>query len=481
MVNKIKLTTVIIILIGFAWLPFIICSYFNFAQHDDLYNHAWLQEKGILGTAALYVKNHDGRYITNFIGLVGLQFKFLLNNYYLYFILFQAIYIVCIYKIIGNIFNYFAITVNGKWLTAIIINILCMLLMFETSTAYYWATSLFSYQLGVLFMLYFLSLLPLYNAKRCSVLQKIILGFGCITLIGFHELIWALCLACIAMWFVFCIAFKLQKNKIIFFALPIFIFGIFTLIFLNVLGQTNNEYINKSNGYKIAHTITQSATLFILLFQKPLFWLALFVAFLFGNKYGEETKYNYNKLVYLLVAGFIIAIGVIAVPHIFGMGVPNRVLNILTNFLIFYWGTLCFYLGLQTQPLRLTIKPLILFILGFVFICTNNNFIDAIKSVPTGYLYQKFNNSRVAAIKTSTKNNITLKPLDTLMQQYLQVQPNKIKKIFDQKIGTKPTTQFFDDDLTIDARIGTYAQYYGIDSITVNGITKPRFGITDKR
>jgi hypothetical protein len=467
-----------------VWILFAINAYFNFPQHDDFYNNAWINEIGSVKTWQMYLNHHDGRWLANAIIILFIKHKVILDHYFFSFIITQILALFFMYAILKNILFKTSIHTRYILVATIIIHIIYMLLTPETSTAYYWFTTVISYHTATLTLLLYTSMLYRFvfhpNNKKLFLALTIL----SICLPGLHELAWATAAGLGIVLIGFTIIQKRLNYKYVVIVSILIVAGVLNIYLTSVTGQATSEYIGKSNIYKIGHTIYQYTEFLLILLRQPLLWCCVIASSMFGMYYNKQNTISSKQALLFIMALQAIIIGVIAIPHIFGIGVPYRVFNILS----FFWiGIVCiisFHTKAFTVYKNITSR-LFVHVIVILAVIANTNFLNAIQSIPTGYLYHNFYNKRIAIIKAEKAKQhkkVYLNTYEVAMKHYLAASPKYIKAIVEKKIGTKPLTQFYDDDLAIPTRIGTFAQYFGIDSIVVNDtLCKPRFGLTEDR
>jgi hypothetical protein len=467
-----------------VWMLFAINAYFNFPQHDDYYNHAWIKEIGSLGVWKMYLHNHDGRWLSNAIVILFVQSNFILNHYFIAFLITQVILMGLMYISIRNILFKTGLSNKQHITITFVTHVAYMLLTPETSTAYYWLTTVIGYHFSTLLLVWYISLLFRFIIAPFS--PKIFTGLLLLSIClpGLHELVWATASGIGIMVIGNQILNKQLNNKLVLIVMVTILSGLVNIYFNSVTGQAVSEYISKSIIYKTGHTLYQYIEFIIILFKQPLLWVGILAVNVLGIHYNKQQQLSIKQAILYTVALQAIVMGVIAIPHVFGMGIPYRVYNLLAFVSISILCIISFYtksfINLSNN------KTTIFFYMALIIIViANNNIVNALQSVPTGFLYHKFYNERIAIIqntKATKQNKAHLYTYEVAMKNYLNIKPRAVKVLFEKKIGVKPITQFYDDDLAIKERIGTFAEYFGIDSIVVNDtLCKPRFGITKDR
>jgi hypothetical protein len=464
------------------WLPFLVCAIYNFPQHDDLYNYCWIQEQGLLNTNLLYLKNHDGRWLSNIVGQFFLQFKFLLTNYYLLFVLLQIVNVLFFKWGIQFFCRLYKIKTSNNWLLAIYLHLFFMLLMPETSTAYYWVSAAYGYHLATLFMMAY-GLIFIEQIKAPNKITFVVLVLASLLLPGWHELVWAITTTVVAAFALYNVWNKRFLNWVLWLLAVLIIAGLTNFFINNSVGQAKAEYVQKSITYKVGHTFYQWLSFIIIVLKQPLLWVLGLSMFLIGNQSSFKILWQRYTINYVVVVLLAIPFAVIAIPHLYGIGVPNRVYNLLMYPFVTVLLGLAYIVGNNTTTTFVIPKKVIVIAL-LAGLLINTNLQQAIGSMFVGKVYKTLHNNRITKIDLTRQNGNTtvkLKTYKEAIKEYYSNHPSATNKLFQKFFEAQPTTQFFDDDFNYPTRISSFAEYYGIDSIAIDSLVVPRFGITKER
>ena len=472
-------------------LPFIILAFFSHPGAED-YLFELFRKNDFWHNQQLAYHGWSGRFFTNLFNTAWAQLGFIFNCYFLHtLLLFICTEIAAFYFL----FNANTILTNGyfsksKVLQAsFILLLLNIYLLADIPSNFYWFSAVFVYQVPVI-LLYILAVLFLKRFKEDSQrksVKNIFIVTTILLLIGCNETIATAIIVLLFFAAVFTYWRNIAEKKIILrWFLIALTAGIIVFISSGVL--LRQKLMNAHTGYAVIFPIIVFRTfmVFYTIFKEPVFWVSLCFCFFAGgiNAAQEHAKtkiallilWAQKKIYYSLAFIAILVFAILTPLLIVSKGTfPDRALNNIILIAAMYLLMTAFIAGHSTPPaviafVKNTISNYALtFAIGAAMVL-NTGYINAWKSVCSGYFYHKIMQDRDAQLENAKSKNYKIINMlsykDALHQKIKEHFPNGSFKSLTKALEQPPVTIPFFNEAEDSTQL-PYLSPYGVEKIII--------------
>lgn len=479
-----KLLLVLSLVIFFA--PLFILPFFNHPGADDYICGYYLNNRNFWEYQSFIYNNWGGRFAATFAGSLFAKGNFLYNHYWLHSLLLLILNITSVFFMLIVINKHI---LKDEWLkrnialSGMLFFALQVCSLVEISTYIFWFSSAITYQLPVLLLQFQVGfwILLLHTAKSfLRLITFLVLPVLIFIINGFNELF--IVVQAVLLLFVL-LAGTRSRLPVVFVAVTVMAFVVSTFIVLRSPGIYLRADLINSKGLltgMVAVAFHVSETLWSIC-KSPFSWLAIALAFLYGNDNRERFKQlnwvkTFHRKLWLMPVSiflFLIASVGIAVAGLKGGIIPDRYVNgvicIALGWMLFYafiTGTVCrsLQVDLFSQNAKLLIPVLCFFaLLGNAYIK------DAYKNIISAPLYDTIMDEREAALKEAAMkgHRASLKSYNHALEEQLNKNYSNSTQTLYNLVQQKPSFLFFEDDLSTEYSIGTLRNFYKVDDIIV--------------
>lgn len=316
--QKNAITTVSWIIILYTVFPFVLLCFFNVPLGDDLWYAKAYQDYGILGTQTHYYETWSGRYTATFLisTLNPVSYGYL-NLAFLHPLLLLVATIFSFKFFTDEVVKVFKLKISKLLFLAVLLFFYLNYLP-DIGESFYWMAGAYTYQVPVIFLLLYLTLLSKIfttDSKSSRLIKSVLAMFCLIIIIGSNE-VSTIYLLGLSVLILFGIIIFNQKQLWLF--LPL-LFVTVTLSYIMIFAEGNfarTELFEKQSFHAVksaAHALSRS--IFVLFFWIPtLLMLLLFIPGISNVKLHADLRLEevlHYKGVYwlsalvILIAAFI--------------------------------------------------------------------------------------------------------------------------------------------------------------------------------
>ncbi|MFT3945435.1 MAG: hypothetical protein QM763_00560 [Agriterribacter sp.] len=483
----------IIYIIITAFVPFVVLAFYNRPSADDLFLYYEVHKKGVLGTYHYMYTQLSGRYTSLLVLLSLSYFRCIFEHYAVVPLVMLGLtycgILFCIRQINRFIINNYFSNNNVRVIAAILL-LLYIVVMPEPSTGFYWLSGCITHQLPVILLLFATGFyLQMVFCKEKRWLNLLFSSVFLFAAIGCNEML-AMYLA--ALLFAVVIYSFSYKSGFFKYILLLFTVAVLGNIFLFLgSGQQNRAggfLFQSSFTYAFGASLLKYTLLQAHLFAGPFFWFCIVGIIVFFKNVPVEVNFNFKVkwwFVYFIALAFIFYFLVYLVNP---SGVPERSNNPLSFVLMVSFILMACHLSLYVRgklsfPLHYSQRV----ILTGIFIFTlffSRNFLVAVEGLFSGPVYSSIYDNRIQKIneaKYAGRNSVEFSSYDKAWEKYIYTNlPAMFHKPMMKLVNPYPQTIFFSDDIQDTIWITSYAEYYNIDTIKLDGVPHLRFELDEK-
>lgn len=477
-----------------AFLPFIVLAFYDRPSADDLFLHYDLHKRGVADTYLYMYTQLSSRYTSLMVLFTLVYFKCILQHYFIVPLLMFALMYSGIFFCLAqtNRFIFGQYFCNRKLhIISRLFLLLFVVVMPEPATGFYWLSGCITHQLPIILLLFSCSfyLAALHSLTYRNV--KLIISAAFLFLaVGCNEMI-ALYLATVL--FLYCIYLKIKGSRSFNATVVLFFAAIIgnTLLFFGSGQQHRAGHFNlqASLPYALGASFLNYFLLLGKLFSTPFFWFCM-VGLLVLYKYiPARPRFSFSVKwwgAYFACMPFIFYFLVYLVNP---SGVPERANNPVAFILLVSLSIMICHSSSKIIPWKLPMaankySAALLcgsFMLTLLF---SHNYLVAVGNQVSGPLYRYIFDKRIGQLKEARahgRNIVTLDSYTHEWQTYIRTKmPEMLYKPMTKLVDPYPRTIFFCDDINDPNWITSYAEYYDIDTIQVEGKKHLRFSLDIK-
>jgi hypothetical protein len=471
-------------------LPFIILPFFNLMASDDYILENFYRHYGFVKTQQMIYFGWTGRFTSTFLGSMFVKFGILEQYYFIHSLLLFFFTWSALFFLLTMINR----NLLGRRFTKIRLAEASFLLFFlniyiqaDIASAFYWFSSAMTYQTAFIFFLVLLGcLIKRFSSTHTKkwwndivIIILIVLICGCNEVAAVFLVLFFTLLAVVGYYH----QYTIPKTLLIYLLVAIAV-GVLIAFSSGVIPYRHKAMNGNTSYWSIIPMIVfRSLSVFYYILKEPLFWITIFFVFILGVKVGTNsatvTLLNIFKGKKILIPGLIIiallVMGTLTPVLMVSKGaLPARSLNNLIVLTMLCLLIFFFLIGIRYAALAqsLTFVKIPSYALIIVLGCgliASVNYIEAWKSVFSGYFYHAVMEDRQQLMLTAKENHqriITIKPYgEALKEKIHQTFPNGVFATVHELLLTPPQYIFYLNEAEVPSR--EYLNYYRLDRIIV--------------
>ncbi|HEX9511367.1 MAG TPA: DUF6056 family protein [Puia sp.] len=473
-------------------LPFVILSFLGFMASDDYTLAILYRDNSFAKAQSIMYFGWAGRFASTFLS--GLFVKFgMVTPYYclpaLSLLFFTGISIFFLLTSVNKKILAKNFSNTGIVLATFILLLVDLYTMADIASGIYWFSSAIVYQSAfILFLLLLSCLIRRFWAPhpRSTLLKDSLAILLIVSIVGCNEV--AAVFLILFLFLIIALHYYDRRPvpRIFFLYLAAAIFtGILITLTSGVI-SVRHQLMNSHTSYLSVLPIIgfRAIAVFYYILKEPLFWMTAVFLFVCGVKTGADPlaagSLNLFKGRSILIPGLgitlLLVIGTLTPVLMVSRGsLPPRSLNNLIELTILCLLTILFITGARNAglaqsllPARIS-SPVALIILSGALIASAN-YMEAWKSVLSGYFYHAIMEDRERLLQTAKANHqrtVTIDPYEEALKKKIrQVFPHGIFETVNGILRERPTAIYYYNEAEDPSR--TYLDYYGLDKILIS-------------
>lgn len=482
-----------VLLLGAAFLvcllPFIILCFLNVMASDDYLQYVGHRQYGFFLNQKLSYLLWAGRYTSTFVCNVfmvgGLSYRY----YFLHSLLLFFFTWVGFLFLLRQLQGVLGIGKRQLLLASGVLFFLSVYVQAEIATGFYWFSSAMVYQLAFILFLVFAGLLIRRSGGAARIgyadivpLIVLLLLLGCNELIAVFSLFFLLALAA------GCYYFRRPVPSYLLLYLAVTAAAGILIMCTSGVITHRGRLMHKDIGVPgIAASLAfQTAATFYYIFKEPLFWVTAAAAFIWGSRLSRVEAVAFLKernvfvpglLALLFILVFTLGAVLVATSGSFPLRAMNNLTDLAACFLLILFMAAGIFMasGVHAEGWQVTrVVPAVWTTVLIVVLMANVNYLEAWRSVFSGYFYHAVMSSRdrqlQVAVEAHRKTDTVLDYEEARKEKIDQAFPHGVFASVSSLLLDKPALLYYFDGAG--TRDPAYLNFYGLDSVNVRSYHK---------
>ncbi|HTE11136.1 MAG TPA: hypothetical protein VK645_09200 [Chitinophagaceae bacterium] len=488
--NKVRAAILFWTIAFLSILPFVILSFFSHPGKEDYYFDSTFKNRSFWNVQQEFYSQWSGRFFVNAVETACIKMNFISNFYFLLTLLlfvFTGIAAFFLARTINKFLLDNRLPVNRLLQVSFIFLLLNIYLPGDIASNFYWFSAAVVYQTPIILLLVLIALLlKRFNQPgQKKLLPDIFITTLIVLLIGCNETFAVAIITILLFAAILSARFQFAEKKII----AIYFLVAFTtgILVLYTSGILNRQKIMQNNTHYFTVLPVIAFRVFMVfynIFKEPLFWVSSFFCCVAGSFLTNDLQtkkgllfFKQPKRIHYSLLLLVILITAILTPlMLLSKGsFPERALNNIILIAAIFLLMLAFISGHIIFPgyaktIMEKIKPLYRVIIPGAAMLLSVSYINAWKSVCSGYFYHIIlleRDSQLLQAKNNGQKTVVILSYSTALKQKIKERfPRGGFKIVSELLAQPPTTIPFFNEAEDIAQPG-YRLYYGIDRIII--------------
>lgn len=469
-------------------LPFAILPFFNVMVSDDFILGNLIRQNGFIKTQQIVYSEWTGRYTSTFLGSLFVKLKIVDNWYFLHSLLLFLCTWLAFFFLLTRINKYildYHFSNGGLLVMTFLLFFLNVYTQADIASAFYWFSAAMTYQTAFIFFLFFLGFLirRFFSATKkgfdsLAIVLLILLICGCNEAVAVFLILFLSLLAC------FYYRQRSVSKTLLFYLSIAVAVSLFILFSSGVIGHRQG-LMNKTTSYwaMIPMVAFRSLSVFYYILREPLFWGTSLFLFFIGVKCEAilikkllDKLANRRIILSGLVLILLLVVGTLTPILVVSKGaLPLRMLNniiaLTTLCLLFIFFLAGSRHAAVFRPIIDKIPSSVLIVIVSCNLLLNSNYIEAWKSVFSGYFYHAVMEDRrqlLLSVRESGQRTVTIRPYRKALEEKIhQIFPHGIFAAANELLVEPPRMLFYYNDGEPPSQ--QYLDYYNLDTVIMKG------------